>query len=102
MNEKIAFAAWGFISLHCKHHAEEMQLKDVGGRPFYVCTDAMCTLKVPALVYEKISDDIIKTLNKGKLTVGAKWYKRYCGKNYQCEVIAVPTGKQPVIAVTRA
>lgn len=100
MNEKIAFVAWGFISLHCKKHGAELQLMEVGGRPFYVCSEEKCMLKISALVYEKLSNDTIKMLNSGKLAVGKKWSKRYCGKSYQCEVVAAPTGKRPVISVT--
>ncbi len=100
MSEKIAFAAWGFIELCCKHHKTELTLTEVGLKPLYCCSESDCPVKVPAFVYEKISDEILKKINDGKLTVGESWTRRYGGKFYTCEVIAFPTGRQPIIGIS--
>lgn len=99
MGERIAFTAWEFISLRCKEHQAELKLKEIRGKPCYCCDAEGCSFMLPALVYEKILDDTVKKLNSGKLAVGSQWRKKYCGRNYECTAVEMPTGKKPVIEI---
>lgn len=99
MGERIAFTAWDFVSLCCYEHKEELLLEAVNGKPFYSCPVDSCDFSIPALVYEKILDETVKKINEGKLIVGARWRKKYCGKNYECTINAAPVGKKPVITI---
>lgn len=99
MGEKIAFTAWDFVSLCCYEHKNELILEAKNGKPFYSCPVDSCAFSLPALVYEKILEDIVKKINAGKLIVGTMWRKKYCGKNYECFISSAPTGKKPVIII---
>ncbi len=100
MKERIAFVAWGFVQLCCKTHRHNLELTQIGSQPFYCCPDTSCLVKVPPFVYEKVSDEVLKRFNKNCLTVGESWTVKYCGKLYRCEVVAVSTGKQPLVSIS--
>ncbi len=99
MKEKIAFASWGFIKIICARHGEELVLKEISGRPTYVCPKEDCTLQVPSAIYEKLLEDTVSKLNANRLVIGSSWRRRYLGKTYECFILAAAAGKQPEIGI---
>ena len=100
VKERITFAAWGFIQLCCKKHKHKLELAQIGSLPFYCCPVTDCLVKVPPMVYEKVSDEILRRFNENHLAVGDSWTVKHCGKLYKCEVMAVSTGKQPLVSIS--
>ena len=88
VKERITFVAWGFIQLCCKKHKHKLELAQIGSQPFYCCPDTDCLVKVPPM------------FNEHHLAVGDSWTVKYCGKLYRCEVVAVSTGKQPLVSIS--
>lgn len=99
MSEKIAFAPWGYISLICFVHRDELILDVFKGRPIYRCSAEDCGIRISSALYEKILDDVILFQNQGKLIVGACWRRRSESKIMEFIVTACANGKRPEIAV---
>ena len=98
MNEKIAFASWGYIRLICSNHGEELVLDANNDRPIYRC-EGDCTLKISSVLYEKVLDDVIALQNKGDLIVGACWRRKSDSRVIEFVVSSCANGKRPEIAV---
>ena len=99
MKETIAFASWSFIKIMCAKHGEELVLKEISGRPTYVCTKEDCTMQVPSAIYEKLLEDTVSKLNLNSLVIGGKWRRRYLGRTYECSILSAAAGKQPEIGI---
>lgn len=99
MKERIAFASWSFIKIMCAKHGEELVLKEISGRPTYVCRNEGCTLQVPSAIYEKLLEDTVSKLNSDALIVGSSWRRRYLGRTYEGSILSAATGKQPEIGI---
>ncbi len=99
MKEKIAFASWGFIKIICAKHGEELVLKEISGRPTYVCPKEDCTLQVPSAIYEKLLEDTVSKLNANRLVIGSSWRRRHLGRTYECSILSAAAGKQPEIGI---
>ena len=99
MAERIAFASWDFIELVCYAHGNELTLEMRKQQPTYVCSENKCTVQIPATVYEKVLDDIVKKMNMNSLVVGETWRKRFQGQNYEFKVVVFTSGKKTQISV---
>ena len=99
MAERIAFASWDFIELVCYAHGNELTLEMRKQQPTYVCSENKCTVQIPATVYEKVLDDIVKKMNMNSLVVGETWRKRFQGQNYEFKVVVFTSGKKTRISV---
>lgn len=99
MAERIAFASWDFIELVCYAHGNELALEMRKQQPTYVCSENKCTVQIPATVYEKVLDDIVKKMNMNSLVVGETWRKRFQGQNYEFKVVVFTSGKKTRISV---
>ena len=99
MKEKIAFASWSFIKILCATHGEELVLKEISGRPVYVCPRRDCTLQVPSVIYEKLLEDTVLKLNSNALVIGSRWKRQYLGRAYECSILSAVSGKQPEISI---
>lgn len=99
MKEKIAFASWSFIKIMCSKHGTELVLKEISGRPTYVCRNEGCTLQVPSAIYEKLLEDTVSKLNLNALAVGSNWRRRYLGRAYECTILSAAAGRQPEIGI---
>ena len=99
MAERIAFASWDFIELVCYGHGNKLTLEMRKQQPTYVCSENKCTVQIPATVYEKVLDDIVKKMNMNSLVVGETWRKRFQGQNYEFKVVVFTSGKKTRISV---
>lgn len=99
MSDRIAFASWSYIRMICPLHKEELVLDEINGKPIYRCDSKECTLKISAVLYEKVLDDVISLQNKGNLLVGADWRRKSDSKVYEFTVVSCANGKRPEIAV---
>ena len=87
--DRIASVPWNFIKLVCGKHGEKrtsLVLGDGRSGPRYQCKETSCSLAFPAVVHERLLDEVIKILNiKGGL-IGYAWKKRVMGHLYSFEI----------------
>ena len=87
--DKIASVPWNFIKLVCGKHSDKHQglvLENGSSGPHYQCEDKACSLTFPAIVHEKLLDEVIKILNTKGGLIGYAWKKRIMGHLYSFEI----------------
>jgi len=99
MSEIISFASWDFIEMVCHEHKEELVLKEIGAKPFYVCKEADCKTQITPFVYERIHAEVLAKLNAGTITIGQKWRKKFLGRSYEFKIESNATGKRTRVSV---
>ena len=76
-----------------------LQTADTG--PCYQCSEDGCTASFPALVHEKLLDDIMKILNdKGNL-IGYSWHRQVMRHVYSFTILEYDHETGAVIGVKR-
>ena len=77
--DKFAGVAWGFIRLVCMEHTEErpeLLLRNTHAGPCYQCEKESCSTSMPAELYEKLLDDVMRILNGKKNIIGHTWNRQ--------------------------
>ena len=77
--DKFAGVAWGFIRLVCMEHTEErpeLLLRNTHVGPCYQCEKESCSASMPAELYEKLLDDVMRILNGKKNIIGHTWNRQ--------------------------
>lgn len=88
--DRLSTVPWGFIRLVCLHHGQErpkLSLQSGTRGPFYGCSAAGCRLRLPAGVYEKLLEDVMKTLNQDGSVVGRRWNRQAMRQVYSFEIL---------------
>ena len=80
--DKFSGVAWGFIRLVCMEHTEErpeLLLRNTHVGPCYQCEKESCSASMPAELYEKLLDDVMRILNGKKISSGTPGTGSFCG-----------------------
>ena len=102
--DKLSGVPWSFIRLVCPSHGDkrpEYVLTNNHTGPCYQCSENGCNSSFPALVHEKLLDDIMKILNdKGNL-IGYAWHRQVMGRVYSFTILEYDHEAGAVIGVKR-
>ncbi len=89
--DKMVSAPWGFIKLVCIEHEgkkPEFEVIQTSNGPIYHCTGFNCGASFPAVVHERLLDNIVKMLNDKEPVIGYKWRKQVQRRVYSLVILS--------------
>lgn len=102
--DKLSGVSWNFIRLVCPSHGDkrpEYVLSNSHNSPCYQCSTEGCTASFPALVHEKLLDDIMKILNDKGNMIGYSWHRQVMRHVYSLTILEYDHETGAVIGVKR-
>ncbi len=90
MQDKMVTVPWGFIKLVCTEHIgnkSEFELIQLSSGPVYHCKGGNCGASFPAIVHERLLDNIMKILNDKGPIIGYKWRKQVLRHGYLLTIL---------------
>lgn len=88
--DKLSGVPWNFIRLVCPSHGYKRPLYVLVNShtgPCYQCSEEGCNSSFPALVHEKLLDDIMKILNEKGNMIGYSWRKQVMRHVYSFTIL---------------
>ncbi len=102
--DKLSGVPWNFIRLVCPSHGDkrpEYLLTNSHAGPCYQCSEEGCGASFPALVHEKLLDDIMKILNEKGNMIGYSWHRQVMRHVYSFAILDYDHEAGAVIGVKR-
>ncbi len=88
--DKMVTVPWGFIRMVCANHSDnrhKFMLVQRSTGPVYLCGDPACKACFPAIVHERLLDNIMKILNEKGAIIGYKWRKQVQRRGYLLTIL---------------